>query len=150
MGAAVCLVHVRRHQREPDATNIEVFLSHLVIAGKVSASIRNPPKSALRFLYRQVLKIDEPSLTDVAAARQGKRLPGVLMVAEVMKVSALWLVVGDCAAPKLFFPVFQADICRVSRTPRAVDLRTFAARRLHSAQSVPILPAGSSAGNRSS
>ncbi|MGK2871214.1 MAG: hypothetical protein ACSLFL_03045 [Alphaproteobacteria bacterium] len=41
------------------ATEIEAFVSHLVIAGKVSASIRNPAKSAPRFLYRQVLKIDE-------------------------------------------------------------------------------------------
>ena len=129
------------------ATEIEVFLSHLAIAGKVSASIRNPAKSALRFLYRQVLKIDEPWLTDVAAAAAGQAFAGVLTVAEVLKVSALWLVVGDGAAPKLFF---QAGICRVSRTPRAIDSRTFAARRLHSAQCVPILPAGSSAGNRSS
>ena len=57
------------------ATEIEVFLTHLAIVGKVSASIRNPAKSALRFLYRQVLKINEPWLTDAASARQGKRLP---------------------------------------------------------------------------
>ena len=98
--------------------------------------------------YRQVLKIDEPSLTDFAAARQGKRLQVVLPVAEVLKVSALGLVVVADAAPKLFFQIFQADICRVSGTPRDIDSRTFAARLLHSAQSVPILPAGSSAGNR--
>ena len=64
------------------ATEIKVFLSHLAIAGKESASTRNPAKSVLRFLYRQVLKIDEPWLTDVASVRQGKRLPGVLTVAE--------------------------------------------------------------------
>ena len=50
-----------------------------------------------------MLRIDEPSLTDVAAARQGKHLPVVLAVAELLEVSALWLVVGDDAAPKLFF-----------------------------------------------
>jgi len=127
------------------ATEIEAFLTHLAIAGKVSASIRNHAKSAPRFLYRQVLKIDEPSLTDVAAARQGKRLLVVLTVAGILKVSALWLVGGDGAAPKLFF---QAGICRVSRTPRDMDSRTFAARRLHSAQCVPILPPESPAGNR--
>lgn len=59
------------------ATEIEVFLPHLAIAGKVSASIRNPAKSALRFLYRQVLKNGEPWLTDLAAERRGKRLPGL-------------------------------------------------------------------------
>ena len=105
------------------------------------------PKGVLhytRFLYRQVLKIDEPWQTDVTATRQGKRLPGMLTVAEVLKVSALWFVVGDDAAPKLFF---QAGMCRVSLTPRAVDSRTFA-RRLHSARCVPILPPESPAGNR--
>jgi site-specific recombinase XerD len=77
------LFHAKRHPRDMSATEIKVFLSHLAIAGKVSASIRNPAKSALRFLYRQVLKIDETWLTDIAAVRKGKRLPGVLTVAEV-------------------------------------------------------------------
>ena len=62
---------------------INVFLARLAIAGKVLASIRNPAKSVLRFLYRQMLKIDEPWQMDVASARQGKRLPVVLTVAEV-------------------------------------------------------------------
>ena len=60
------------------ATEIEVFLTRLAMASKVSASTRNPAKSALRFLYRQVLKINEPWLTDATAARQGKLLPGAL------------------------------------------------------------------------
>ena len=60
MGAVVCLVQVWRHPRDMGATEIEVFLTHLAMAGKVLASIRNPAKSALRFLYRQVLEIDEP------------------------------------------------------------------------------------------
>ena len=145
MGATVCLVRVRRQPRELDATKIEVYLTHLGIIDKVSVSIRNPAKSAPRCLYRRVLRFDETWLTDVAAARQGKRLPGVLTVAEVLKVSALWLVGGDGAAPKLFF---QAGICRVFLTPRSIDSRTFAARRLHSAQCVPILPPESPAGNR--
>ena len=38
---------------------------------------------ALRFLYRQVLKITEPWLTDVASVRQGKRLPRMWTVAEM-------------------------------------------------------------------
>jgi hypothetical protein len=76
----------------------------------------------------------------------GQAFAGV--VAEVLNVSVLGLVVGDGAAPKLFFPVFQAGICRVFLTPRSIDSRTFAARRLHSAQCVPILPPESPAGNR--
>jgi hypothetical protein len=58
------------------ATEIKVFLTHLAIADKESASIRNPAKSALRFLYRQVFEIYELWLTDVAGARQGKRFSG--------------------------------------------------------------------------
>jgi hypothetical protein len=38
-----------RDGRDARATEIEAFLSHLVIAGNVSASIRNPAKSALPF-----------------------------------------------------------------------------------------------------
>ncbi|MGK2871963.1 MAG: phage integrase N-terminal SAM-like domain-containing protein [Alphaproteobacteria bacterium] len=49
LGAAVCLVHVRRHPRDMGATEIEVFLTHFVIAGKASASIRNPAKRAPQF-----------------------------------------------------------------------------------------------------
>lgn len=92
-----------------------------------------------------MLRIDEPSLTDVAAARQGKHLPVVLAVAELLEVSVLGLLGGDGAAPKVFF---QAGICRVSRTLHDFDSRTFAARLLHSAQCVPILPPESPAGNR--
>ncbi|MGD9984844.1 MAG: phage integrase N-terminal SAM-like domain-containing protein [Porticoccaceae bacterium] len=40
------------------ATEIEAFLTHLAVAGKVSASSRNRAKSSLLFLYRLVLGID--------------------------------------------------------------------------------------------
>jgi len=69
LGTAVCLVHVWRHPRDMGATEIEVPLTHLAIAGKMSASTRNPAKSALQFLYRQVLEINEPWLTNAASVR---------------------------------------------------------------------------------
>lgn len=80
------LFHAKRHPRAMGATEIEAFLTHLAVVGKVSASTQNQAKSALLFLYRQVLGIDLPWLTDVASARQGKRLPVVLTVAEVQAV----------------------------------------------------------------
>jgi integron integrase len=80
------LFHAKCHPRDMGATEIEAFLTHLAVAGKVSASTQNQAKSALLFLYRQVLGIDLPWLTDVASARQGKRLPVVLTVAEVQAV----------------------------------------------------------------
>ena len=42
--------------------------------GRLNYSIRT---SALRFIYRQVMKINEPWLTAVASLRQGKRLLGM-------------------------------------------------------------------------
>ena len=82
------LFHAKRHPRDMGATEIEAFLTHLAVVGKVSASTQNQAKSALLFLYREVLGIDLPWLTDVASARQGKRLPVVLTVAEVQAVLA--------------------------------------------------------------
>ena len=80
------LFHAKRHPRDMGATEIEAFLTHLAVAGKVSASTQNQAKSALLFLYREVLGIDLPWLGDIASARQGKRLPVVLTVAEVQAV----------------------------------------------------------------
>ena len=72
------LIHVRRHPRDMGATETKAFLTHLAVAGKESASIRNPAIERTAIFYRQVLEIDEPRLTDVASVRQGKRLPGLL------------------------------------------------------------------------
>lgn len=72
------LFHAKRHPRDLGAAEIEAFLSHLAVVGKVLASTRNQAKSALLFLYREVLGIALPWLKDVASAHQGKRLPGVL------------------------------------------------------------------------
>ena len=82
------LFHGKRHPREMGATEIEAFLTHLAVVGKVSASTQNQAKSALLFLYREVLGIDLPWLGKVASARQGKRLPVVLTVAEVQALLA--------------------------------------------------------------
>lgn len=80
------LFHGKRHPRGMGAAEIEAFLTHLAVVGKVSASTQNPAKSALLFLYREVLGIDLPWLTDIASARQGKRLPVVLTATEVQAV----------------------------------------------------------------
>ena len=49
------LFHGRRHPRDLGAPEVEVFLTHLAVVGKVSASTQNLALSALLFLYRQVL-----------------------------------------------------------------------------------------------
>lgn len=78
----------RRHSRYRGAAEIDALLTHLRVVGKVLASTRNQAKSALLFLYPAVLDVDLPWLTDVAWARQDKRLPVVLTVAEVQAVLA--------------------------------------------------------------
>jgi hypothetical protein len=64
------LFHDKRHPRDMGATEIEAFLRHLAVVGKVPASTQNQAKSALLFLNREVLGIDLPWLGDIASARQ--------------------------------------------------------------------------------
>jgi len=59
------------------AAEIEQFLTHLAVNGRVSASTQNRAINALLFLYAQVPKIDVGKL-DAVRARRGKRLPAVL------------------------------------------------------------------------
>jgi len=79
------LFHGKRHPRELGAAEVEQFLTHLAVRGRVSASTRNQALNALVFLYKQVLEID---LGPFAAqrARRPKRLPVVLAPSEVTAV----------------------------------------------------------------
>ena len=45
------LFHGKRHPIEMGAAEVEAFLSHLAVEGKVSASTQNQALSALLFLY---------------------------------------------------------------------------------------------------
>lgn len=68
------------------ATEVEAFLTHLAVAGKVAASTQNQAKSALLFLYREVLETELPWLDGIESAKAPRRLPVVLTVAEVQAV----------------------------------------------------------------
>jgi integron integrase len=74
------LFHGKRHPREMGATEVSAFLSHLAVAGRVSASTQNQALAALVFLYRQVLDAPAPllELDDLVRARVPSRLPVVL------------------------------------------------------------------------
>jgi hypothetical protein len=48
------LFHDKRHPSEMGAPEIEAFLTHLAVAGKVAASTQNQPRSALLFHYKEV------------------------------------------------------------------------------------------------
>lgn len=73
----------KRHPRELGAAEVEAFLTHLAVAGKVAASTQNQAKSALLFLYKEVLDVELPWLDNVERAKAPKRLPVVLTPAEV-------------------------------------------------------------------
>ncbi len=78
--------HDKRHPKDMGARDIEAFLTHLAVAGKVSASTQNLAKSSILFLYREVLEIQLPWLDNVTQAKAPKRLPVVLTVSEVQAV----------------------------------------------------------------
>jgi len=89
--------HDRRHPRDLGAPEVEQFLTHLAVNGKVSASTQNQALQAVLFLYRQVLGVDLPWLENVTRATRPKRLPVVLSRAEVRSLLAAlegtpWLV----------------------------------------------------------
>jgi len=80
------LFHNKRHPRDMGKDEIEAFLTHLAVEGKVSASTQSQAKAALLFLFQKVLKMDVDWLKDVIAAKQPQRLPTVLTVEEVRAV----------------------------------------------------------------
>lgn len=49
--------HGKRHPKDLGVRDIEAFLTHLVVAGKVAASTQNLAKSSILFLYREVQSV---------------------------------------------------------------------------------------------
>jgi integrase len=69
------------------AAQIEQFLTHLAVEGKVAASTQNQAFSALHFLYQKILEIELPKLNALRAKRP-ERLPVVLSIEEVRAIFA--------------------------------------------------------------
>ena len=91
--------HGKRHPKEMGADEVEDFLTHLAVARNVSASTQNQAKSAVLFLYKEVLGIQLPWLDNVTQAKAPKRLPVVLTQAEVQAIlsrldGSMWLIVS--------------------------------------------------------
>lgn len=80
------LFHGKRHPSEMGADEVEAFLTHLAVTGKVSASTQTQALSALLFLYRRVLRVELPWLDGATRARKPARLPVVLSHDEVRAV----------------------------------------------------------------
>ena len=75
--------HGRRSPRELGAADVTGFLSSLATRGQVAAATQNQALAAILFLYRRVLELDLPWLTEVVRAKRPVRIPTVLTVAEV-------------------------------------------------------------------
>lgn len=91
------LHHGKRHPRDMGVTEMEDFLTHLAVARNVSASTQNQAKSALLFLYKEVLEIELPWLDNVTQAKAPKRMPVVLNKPEVQALlnrldGTMWLI----------------------------------------------------------
>ena len=78
--------HGKRHPTELGSAEVEAFLTHLAVAGNVAAATQNQAKSALLFMYREVLGAELPWLSGVTPAKAPRRLPVVLTRAEVARV----------------------------------------------------------------
>ena len=82
------IFHGKRHPSGLSAAEVEAFLTSLAVAGRVAASTQNQAKSALLFLYREVLGAELPWLDGVEKAKAPLRLPMVLTRDEVGRVLA--------------------------------------------------------------
>jgi integron integrase len=78
--------HNKQHPKDLGAEEVQAFLSYLALERNVSSSTQNQAKSALLFLYREVLHLELPWLDEVVSAKMGKRLPVVLTSTEVRKL----------------------------------------------------------------
>lgn len=77
------LFHGKRHPAEMGAREVETFLTHLAVQGDVASSTQNQAKSAILFLYREVLGYQLPWLDGVQSAKRPQRMPVVLTEDEV-------------------------------------------------------------------
>jgi integron integrase len=70
--------HGKRHPANLGPAEVESFLTDLAVARGVAASTQNQAKSALLFLYKEVLGIELPWLEGIEKAKAPMRLPVVL------------------------------------------------------------------------
>lgn len=91
--------HEKRHPRDMGIEEIEAYLNHLAEGKKVSASTQSQAKSALFFLYKEVLERDLPAMENFNKVKADKRLPVVLTKHEVQAIlsrlnGTTWLIVS--------------------------------------------------------
>lgn len=80
------LFHNKRHPKDMGAEEVRDFLSYLALERNVAAATQNQAKSALLFLYREILGAELPWLDEIIAAKAPKRLPVVLTQTETRQL----------------------------------------------------------------
>lgn len=75
-----------RHPRELGRREVEGFLSHLANERKVAAATHRQALSALLFLYKEVLSLELPWMSEIGRPHAQRRLPVVLTVPEVQRL----------------------------------------------------------------
>jgi integron integrase len=80
------LFHNKRHPRDMGRAEIEAFLTHLAVVGKVAASTQNQALNAIVFLYHHLLGREIGELETVVRAKRPPKLPVVLSVDETKRV----------------------------------------------------------------
>ncbi len=80
------LFHGKRHPHQMGKVEVEEFLTHLAVEGKVSASTQNQALAAILFLYRHVVGEDLGWVENIVRARRPKNLPVVLSRDEAQRL----------------------------------------------------------------
>jgi len=91
------LFHRKKHPATMAEPEVTAFLTYLAVERKVSSSTQNQARSAILFLYREVLDVHLPWLESVVKAKRSQRVPTVLTKSETMRLLAqlegqAWLV----------------------------------------------------------
>ena len=89
--------HGKRRPKEMGTVEVENFLTHLAVTRNISARMQNQAKSALLYLYKEVLGVELPWLDNVTQAKVPKRMPVVLTKSEAQDVlsrrhGTMWLI----------------------------------------------------------
>ena len=84
----------KRHPRDIGEPEVQAFLTYLAAQRQVSASTQNQALSAILFLYRDVLKVDDFSLDLAVRARKRERLP-IAAIWRAITVVGMFDVAGE-------------------------------------------------------
>jgi integron integrase len=80
--------HDFANPKDLESADIERFLTMLAVDRKVAASTQNQALAAILFLYKEVLGIELPRLSNIIRAKASRHLPVVLTASEVQRVLA--------------------------------------------------------------